>query len=340
MSESKPSRATIADVAKRANVSTATVSRVINETGPVAAATAARVQAAIAALHYRPHTAARVLASNRTHTIGLVFPQISGHYFAPLLRGIATCAGQHDFDLLIYSVREGKAQHDPAHYPVGAQNTDGLVVFARGFPEQELRRLHTMSFPVVLIHSTPPEGLAIPSVTIENKASARRLVDHLIDVHHYQRIAFLAGPESHEDSYWREKGYREALDAHGVAFDPSLVGMGGFNKEVARATVESWLREGLALDAVFAGDDDSATGALAALRQAGLQVPEDIALVGFDDIDLARYLAPALTTVRAPVEQVGWEAIQQLVRLIRTGEADLLTLLPTELIIRRSCGCQ
>ncbi|MBN1876503.1 MAG: LacI family DNA-binding transcriptional regulator [Anaerolineae bacterium] len=333
------SRITIADVAKQAGVSTATVSRVINQTGPVAAQTAARVRETISELNYRPHTAAKTLASHRTNTIGLVFPQISGYYFAPLLRGIASTAGEYGFDLLIYSVQEGAAPRELDHYPIGDQNTDGLVVFTSGLPEQELRRLHQISFPVVLIHCTPPEGLAIPSVTIENKASARRLVDHLIEIHNRRHIAFLAGPQAHEDSYWREKGYREALETHGIAFDPELVGIGGFNEQIAQATVKTWIREGVQIDAIFAGDDDSATGALTALTQAGIYVPEDVALVGFDDIDLARYLNPPLTTVRAPVEQVGREAIQQLMHLIRTGEADLLTLLPTELVIRRSCGC-
>jgi LacI family transcriptional regulator len=337
----KPSaRVTIADVARQAGVSTATVSRVINRTGPVAPQTETLVRTAITNLSYRPHTAAKILASNRTNTIGLIFPQISGYYFAPLLRGIAACAGEYGFDLLIYSVQEGSMPREPLTYPIGDQNTDGLVVFTDGLPKQELQRLHRISFPVVLIHCTPPEGLDIPSVTIENKASARQLVDHLIEVHGRRRIAFLAGPKGHEDSYWREKGYRESLAGHNIPCDPTLVAVGGFNESIARAAVEKWLQEGVVMDAIFTGDDDSATGALVALTQAGKRVPEDVALVGFDDIDLARYLNPPLTTVRAPVEQVGYEAVRQLVQLIRTGEAEPLILLPTQLVIRQSCGCK
>ncbi|HOU13537.1 MAG TPA: LacI family DNA-binding transcriptional regulator [Anaerolineae bacterium] len=340
MSQSRPpARATIADVAEYASVSTATVSRVINRTGPVAPETEEAVRDAIAALNYRPHTAAKILASNRTNTLGLIFPQISGYYFAPLLRGIAACAGEYGFDLLIYSVQEGSAPREPFTYPIGDQNTDGLVVFTDGLPEQELRRLCEIAFPVVLIHCTPPAGLRIPSVTIENKASARQLVDHLIEVHGRRRIGFLAGPKGHEDSYWREKGYRESLAAHNIPYNPALVSVGGFNESIARAAVEKWLQEGIEMDAIFTGDDDSATGALAALIQAGKRVPDDVALVGFDDIDLARYLNPPLTTVRAPVEQVGYEAVRQLVRLIRTGEVEPLILLPTQLVIRQSCGC-
>ena len=339
MNEQRLRRATIADVARVAGVSTATVSRVINQTAPVAPETTARVQAAIAALDYRPHTAARVLASNRTNTIGLVFPQISGYYFAALLRGIAAGAGDHGYDLLIYSAQESATQRTVCSYPVGEQNTDGLLVFTDGLPEDELRRLHARGFPVVLIHWSPPEGLDIPSVTIENKASAYRLVAHLITVHQRRRIVYLAGPEAHEDSHWREKGYRQALAEHGIPFDPRLIASGEFNREIAHKTVARLCQDGVQFDAIFAGDDDSATGALTALLEAGKRVPEDVALVGFDDIEIARYLQPPLTTVRAPVERVGHEAVQQLVRLIRSGEADPLTLLPTQLIIRRSCGC-
>ena len=339
MSERRVRRATIADVAGLAGVSTATVSRAINHADTVAPETARHVRAAIEALDYRPHAAAQVLARNRTNTIGLVFPEISGYYFASLLRGIAGGAGTYGYDLLIYSAQESATYRTAFQYPVGEQNTDGLLVFTDGLPEGELRRLQARGFPVVLMHWSPPAGLEIPSVTTENKASAYRLVDHLIGVHGRRRIVFLAGPEEHEDSHWREKGYRQALEAHSIPIDGALIAAGGFDREIARATVARLLRDGLDFDAIFAGDDDSATGALTALLEAGRRVPEDVALVGFDDIDIAQHLNPPLTTVRVPVEQIGREAVGQLVHLIRTGEADLLTLLPTQLVIRRSCGC-
>ena len=134
------------------------------------------------------------------------------------------------------------------------------------------------------------------------------------------------------------EGYAEALAAHGIRFDPALTGPGGFDEEIAWETVTGWIRQGVIPDAIFASDDESALGAMIAIKEAGLEVPRDIAVAGFDDIRLARYLTPPLTTVRAPIEMAGRAGIEQLVRLIRTGEADPLTLLPTELIIRRSCG--
>lgn len=335
-------RATIEDVARRAGVSTATVSRVVNKTGPVAEATAKRVRTVVAELNYTPNAAARGLASRKTNTIGLIVREISGHFFQPMLRGIETGVRESGFDLLIHSTHILSGDDNPLpNYPLSEHNADGLLVFTDSVDDGELRRLHRLQFPIVLLHQSPPQGLRIPCVTIENKTGARCMVDYLIEVRGFRRIAFLCGPEGAEDSYWREQGYRESLEAHGIAFDPTLVDVGGFDEQQAYRLTQHWLARGRLnhVEAIFAGDDDSALGVLNALRDAGIRVPEDIALVGFDDVYLARHLTPPLTTVRSPIEMAASEAVRQLVRLIRTGEADQLTLLPTELVVRRSCGC-
>jgi LacI family transcriptional regulator len=330
---------TIADVAKLAGVSTATVSRVLNQTAPVSEETAARVRAAIADLNYLPSAAARGLASRKTNMIGLLTTDISAPFFTPILSGIEAGAREAGLGLLIHCTGDGPSPGPGYRRPMGPHNTDGLLVFAASLEDAELVHLHEMDFPLVLLYQAPPDGLNIPYVTVENKMGARELVNHLIEVHAYRRIAFLRGPENHEDSYWRELGYREALESHGIPFDPVLVATGGFDKEIAQLAVEQWLHQGVEIDAIFAGDDEAATGVITALRRAGTRVPEDIAVVGFDDVHLADYLMPPLTTVRAPIEQTGREAVRQLVSLLRTGEADPLVLLPTELVIRRSCGC-
>ncbi len=342
MSESKTStHITIADVAKRASVSIATVSRVVNQTAPVAAKTAARVRTAIAELNYHPSAAARGLASKRTRLIGLLTTEISTPFFTPILRGMEAGAREAGLGLMIYCTQNEPSPAPGFHRPMGPHNTDGLVVFANSLEEAELVHLHRMGFPVVLLHQTPPNSLNIPYVTFENKSGARKLIDHLIEEHGYQRIAFLRGEENHEDSYWREMGYREALQAHGIAFDPTLVAMGGFHQKEAQISIDEWLKQGVQFDAVFAGDDEAAIGVIIALHRAGKRVPEDVAVVGFDDVHLAHYPIPIppLTTVRAPVEQAGREAVRQLIRLIHTHQADELVLLPTELVIRHSCGC-
>jgi len=334
-----PSRATIADVAQRARVSIATVSRVINRTGPVAEETAAHVQAAIADLNYVPHAAARGLASRRTNTLGLLVSGISSPFLVPLLRGIEIGAREAGFSLLVHSTQNGVSHTRRTHRPLGEHNSDGLLVYVSTLDEAELRYFYELRFPMVLLYQTPPDSLQIPHVNFENKTGARRLVEHLIEVHGYRRIAFLKGPENEEDSHWRERGYLEALAAHAIPFDPALIGVGGFDEAVAQRSVEKWLKEGLPMDAIFAGDDDAAVGVIQALQQAGKNVPQDVAVVGFDDVHLAHYLMPPLTTVRTPVEQSGREAVRQLVQLIHTGHAEQHIMLPTELVIRRSCGC-
>jgi len=339
MTQRKPPSVTIFDVAKRAGISTATVSRVLNTPELVAPETVARVQAVMAELKYAPQAAARNLATRKNNTIGLVLEDISGDFFAPLLRGIENATRQAGYGLLVASAGQAGPQ-DELPRTLAAQNADGLLVFAASLSEPALRHCYEAGTPLVLIHQTPPEKMDIPCVTVENKAAAFRLVDHLIGVHGCRRIVFLSGPAGQEDSRWRELGYREALAAHGIPFDPDLLAPGEFDRTVAAASTRSLLAAGIHFDAIFPGDDEAVIGVLEVLRAAGRRVPEDVAVVGFDDQMLSAYLNPPLTTVRAPTEQVGYEAVQQLLKLLQTGQADALTLLPTEMIIRRSCGCR
>jgi DNA-binding LacI/PurR family transcriptional regulator len=331
---------TISDVAQKAGVSIATVSRVINGITPVATETAQRVQDAIRELSFVPRAAARVLASRRTETLGLLLPEIGGAFFSPLLRGIEAEAQVAGFDLLIHATSHIPHASTPvAHRPLGEHNTDGLIVFTQSIDEKELGRLYALNFPTVLLYQTPPSSLNIPSVIIENKSGAQMIVEHLIQVHNRRRIVFLRGPEGNEDSEWRERGYREALEAHSILFDPTLIATGGFNEEEAQIALQELLIDGVEFDSVFGGDDDTAAGVISALIQAEKRIPQDVAVVGFDDLPIARYLRPALTTVRAPIEQVGRESVRQLVRLIRGEQAEALIMMRTELIIRESCGC-
>ncbi len=331
---------TIADVAQRAGVSIATVSRVLNGSTPVVAETAQRIRTAIQELHYVPRTAARILASRRTDTLGLLLPEIGEAFFSTLLRGIEAEARTAGFDLLIHATSHVPHASVPAvRRSLAEHNTDGLVVFTQSIDDAELARLRRINFPVVLLFQTPPDSLDIPAILLENRSGAQQLVDHLIEVHGCKRIAYLRGPEGNEDSAGREAGYRAALKSHRIPLDRALIGTGGFNEEEASATVTRWLSQGIDFDAVFAGDDDAAAGVLSALHRLGRRVPQDVKVVGFDDSTVARFLSPPLTTVRAPIELVGREAIRQLVRLIRHEPAELLSLMPTEPVLRESCGC-
>lgn len=330
-------RVTISDVANLAGVSIATVSRVVNGTAPVADETVQRVQAAIETLGYAPNAAARKLAGYHTRTLGVLLPEVAAEFFMPLVRGIAQEVRNAGYDLLIHVASSG--YESSISTPLGAHNTDGLLVFTGRLDDAEISRLYQMGMPMVLLYRTPPADLPIPYVMFENKRGARELIDHLITVHGRKRIAYLRGPEGNEDSEWRERGYREALAQHNIPFDDDLVGVGGFDADIARAAIQNWLLDGLDFDAVFAGDDEAALGVMSALRDAGKRIPDDVAVVGFDDINSAKLTTPPLTTVRAPIEAAAAEAAQALLAQIKGKKSRQRLHFPTEVVIRQSCGC-
>jgi DNA-binding LacI/PurR family transcriptional regulator len=191
----------------------------------------------------------------------------------------------------------------------------------------------------VLLYQSSPVNQGIPCVTIENKNGTRQLMDHLIEIHGCRRIAFIKGSTNNEDSYWREQGYRKALEEHHIRFDPDLETGDEFTEQVGMEAVRHFMRKGIEMDAIFGGSDESAIGVLLELNNRGIKVPEEIKVVGFDDLTLARYISPHLTTVRAPTENVGRVAARKLIEIIQQRKTEDLTLLPTELIIRQSCGC-
>jgi LacI family transcriptional regulator len=340
MGDKNAQRPTIDDVAREAGVSATTVSRVINRTVPVTPQTMERVLVAIKKLNYQPQVTTRVISNQKHNTLGLLIPELSGYFFLPIILGIESVAYESGYSLLIQTNSNPDERVD-GHMSLclGDHNTDGLIVFAHSLTNKELQQLYIAGLPLVLLHQTPPTGLQIPNVTFENKIGSRQLVEHLVVQHGYQKIAFLAGPEEHEDSYWREMGYIEALIALGIDYNPALKVPGNFDPQQAKKSVTELLAAHQDIDAIFAADDESASGAMIALREAGFRIPEDVAVVGFDDTQLAPHLIPPLTTVHAPIEEIGQQAALQLIQLISGETVDPVTMLPTELVIRQSCGC-
>lgn len=334
----KSDSVTIRDVAKNAGVSVATISRYINQNAPVSQEVAERIQQVMLDLNYKPLAVARHLATRRTQTIGLILHNMHTDFFAPLLSGIESVVNENQYNLLVATYKSPTRKGSEP--PVGAHNTDGILVFADSLSKEHLTQLCRSEFPLVLIHRTPPINLKIPFVTVENKAATRKIIDHLIEVHGRSSILFVHGPREQEDSHWRQQGYRDALDAHGIAFDPAKMIDGEFNGEIAYANIKKLIAENkVRFDAVFTGDDDAGIGILKAFNEAGIRIPEDVSVVGFDDSRLSSFLNPPLTTVRAPTEEVGRRAACLLFNLIKGQPAEPVTLLPTEIIIRRSCGC-
>jgi LacI family transcriptional regulator len=335
----RSSSITIREVAKQAGVSVATVSRYINRNTPVSDEVSGRLEQVMTELKYVPHAAARHLASRKTHVIGLLLTYIHNDFYVPLLNGVEAAGRQKEYNLLVASYQHSATNNKLP--PIGPHNTDGLIVYADSLSDDELVSLHASGYPMVLIHRTPPTALPIPSVTIENKAATYKLVEHLIIHHQKRRILLMRGRAHQEDSYWRETGYKSALEANGIPFDPELVLAGEFEREFAYQSLIHFLasKKRAPFDAVFAGNDDAAIGVIKALQENGYRIPEDISVVGFDDLYLSGFLTPSLTTVRAPTEEVGRIAAEQLLCLIDEQNLSGVTVLPTELIIRRSCGC-
>ncbi|MGL4648116.1 MAG: LacI family DNA-binding transcriptional regulator [Caldilineaceae bacterium] len=340
MSTRKVQRATITDVARLAGVSISTVSRVLNDTAPVATETVERVRDAVQKLNFIPHAAARTLAVRKTDAIGLLLPEIGSSFFIPTLRGIESAVREAGFDLFIFAGNPGANRRRDWHQPLGDHNTDGLLIFANQLDSRELSSLYQRGFPLVLLHKSSPLGVNIPSVRIDNRSGMRKLMDHLIVTHGCRRIVFLRGGEGNEDSFEREAAYREVLESNGISFAAELVESAGFTEHGGEQAVQRLLAEGIQYDAIFAGDDEAAAGALVGLRRAGLRIPQDVKLAGFDDVPIARHLNPPLTTVRVPIETASYLAARQLVRMIRNDEADVTTVLPVELVVRESCGCR
>jgi LacI family transcriptional regulator len=335
----RSSSVTIRDVARQADVSVATVSRYLNQNATVSESLSNRIQQVMAELDYVPQATARQLALQKKHTIGLLLTNMNKDFFSPLLAGIEGVVSEQGYNLLVATCRS----HVKPEYqlPLGSHNTDGLLVFADSLTDEQIAQFHARHLPLVLIHKTPADGLNIPFVTVENKAASRKLVDHLITVHGCRRIVLMRGPQQQEDSYWREVGYKAALALHDIPFDETLTLRGSFEREIAYDAMKTFLSapDRPVFDAVFAGDDDAAIGVYEALHEAGLCIPTDVRVVGFDDSRMAPFLTPPLTTVRAPTENVGRLAAQHLFTLLDGRLSEKATVLATEMITRGSCGC-
>ncbi len=334
----KSQSVTIREVAQKAGVSVATVSRYINRNAPISKDVAERLKLVMTELRYVPHAAARQLASQKTRVVGLLLNTLHNDFFVPLLNGIEAVVRKHEYNLVIATYLLGSREMPP---PIGPHNTDGMLVFSDGLSDDDLVSLHGRNFPMVLVHRTPPDSIKIPSVTVENKKITFELIEHLIKVHGRRRIMLLRGPIHQEDSYWRETGYKSALMANDIPFDESLILNGDFERNTAYKVLKEFIANNahVQFDAIFTGDDDAAIGVLAVLREYGYRVPEDVSVVGFDDLGFSAFLTPPLTTVSAPTESVGRIATEQLFSLFDKQSPEGVTLLPTELITRRSCGC-
>lgn len=329
---------TIKDIARELGVAHSTVSRAIHNDPRISPETRSRVMEAVERLGYRPNVAARGLVSRRMQAIGLVIPVVADMFFGRIVDGVDRVTYEAGFGLSLYLTHAERRRELDALAQVSEQRVDGLILMARRLPKAALLEIISQKTPVVLLE---PQilGLGIDSVRVDNRDGALQATRHLLDLGH-RRIAFVTAPKESRENRERLQGYRDALASAGVAFDPALVVPGGYTEEAGATAVRQLFS--LSADswptAIFAYNDRVALGGIAALQARGLAVPEDVSVVGYDDIESAAYLRPALTTVHQPIEEMGEAAarllIERLNRRRRSGSQEVL--LKAELVVRES----
>ncbi len=324
-------------MAAMAQVSRTTVSFVLNERAGVKIPdeTRQRVLRAAASLDYHPNSVARQLARGASRSLGLVLRQspeqvANDGLLAETLRGLASAARAAEYRVLLETLVPGEGSYANL---VRSGRADGLIVSGPRYDDEELAQLARDGFPVVIQGSLP--GLDVSSVDIDNEAGARLAVEHLLALGHRRIACITNAPLAYTAASERLAGYREALAGAGVGEEPGLVAEGAFDAPSGHRAVASILAHATP-DAIFVASDVVAIGAIAGLREAGLSVPGDVSVVGFDAIPLTAYLNPPLTTIALPAYDLGLAAGRAILDRIAGRPVAGRTLLPTELIVRAS----
>ena len=308
----------------------------LNASGPVSDATRRRIERVAARLRYAPNSAARSLITRRTHTLGVLLPDLYGEFFSEVMRGIDVVARQHGYHMLVSSSHSDNATFEAA---LGAMRgrVDGLIVMSPDLDQRTVRRT-LASGPEVVLLNCPAQAQGFDGFSIDNLAGAAAMTRHLIQLGH-RRIAFIKGAERNVDAEERLRGYRTALTESGVGLRAELELAGDFTESGGHRAATTLLGLPKRPTAIFAANDSMAIGALCALRDAGVQVPGDIAVAGFDDIPIARYTTPALTSVHVPIAELGERAAERLVEsMVKGSRRRRREMLATTLVVRQSCG--
>ena len=327
---------TIRDVAKAAGVSVATASRALNGMTNVTRPTRERIEAAARKLDYVPHSGARSLTRQRTDTIGVVLPDLFGEFFSEMIRGIDLVVHAAGKTLLLGNMHGSAVETGQALRTMRGR-VDGLLVMPPDSSAETIPDALLRDIPTVLLSAGAENG-TIPFVTVDNYAGGKLVTEHLIDSG-ARRILHLAGPQSNRDAGERERGFRDVLRAR-LGQDEPLVLPGDFHEEAGREAARRLLREELDYDAVFAGNDMMAVGLMAELRDAGIEAGRDILVAGFDDIPLARYVTPQLTTAHSDIMRLGSSAARLLLQAMggeQKGPADSLVIKPTLAVRGSTC---
>lgn len=335
---------TLEQIAELAGVSRSTVSRVVNDQPNVRERVREQVLQVIRDTGYQPHAAARSLVTRRTRIIALVIPEavttlFATPFFAYFMSGVTETCNAHRYHLMLSLSSAATGQREMYQRVVRSGHVDGVIVASTRIDDPIIPMFLRDDVPFVHVGRHSDEQ--VNYVDVDNLAASRMAVEHLIRLGH-QRIATITGPLNMVSGEDRLKGYAQALKAHRMAMDESLVVEGDYTEGSGKAVMQQLLLLKPTPTAVFAASDAMAVGALKALREADLSVPHDVALVGYDDIPLASAVEPALTTVRQPMERLGSLAADLLLSRLENSQGEAAPanriILPGQLVVRDSCG--
>ncbi|MFC6652751.1 LacI family DNA-binding transcriptional regulator [Paenibacillus rhizoplanae] len=310
---------TIKDVAQKANVSIATVSRVLHNLGGYSDQTKQKVDQAIKELKYQPNAIARGLINKRTQTIGVLFPDVSSSFSSDLLHGISEYVHEHNYSVIVCNTDQDGKRTLKYLQLLREKQVDGIIFSSEVLKQEYYDMLESMNVPVVLV-SSRTDYANVPYVKVDDYQAAYDAVYYLITKGH-RSISMISGTKGDPIAGTpRVEGYRKALEAHGIAFDSRYLVYGDFSYDSGCRAMEVLLRRTPEATAVFAASDEMAIGALSVVTKHGMNVPEDISIMGYDDLRLARMVNPPLTTVRQPLYDIGMTASGKLIGMIETGE--------------------
>lgn len=327
---------TIKDVSTRAGVSKSTVSRFIADNGYVSEEKRKAIEQAIKELNYRPNTMARGLRSNRSDIVGLVVVDVASPFYAQLAGGVQTACRVAGKSLLVTSGYAEPQSESRAIMELVDRSCDGLILYLENpLDDKVTDLLRKAQLPVVVIGHEQYE-VAQANISVDNEAGAYQSMKMLLEKGHRQ-IAHFSGPLNYRDARDRLQGVRRALAGFGLTEDDIYLRHGIFSDEFGYDATTELVQSGKRFTAILAGDDDIAAGCMLALKQAGLAVPQQVSVIGFDDNFHARHMTPSLTTNRQPIEQVGQVAVETLLKLLKKRPIGQTSLVfPTELIERES----
>lgn len=316
----------------------ATVSRVVNNNPNVKPATRKKVYEAIERLGYRPNAVARGLASKKTTTVGVVIPDISNAIFAEVARGIEDIANMYHYNIILCNADKKKEKEIRVINTLLEKQVDGLLFMGGAVTEEHQQAFRTANVPIVLC-ATSDESGNTPSVDIDHEQAAYDAVQALIKQGH-QRIAMISGTlEDPSNGYARFSGYKKALSQAGIAYDETLVRIGNYRYESGAEAMRYFIELDNRPTAVFSATDEMAIGAIHAIQDRGLQVPEDISVISVDNSRMASMVRPQLTTVAQPMYDIGAVSMRLLTKLMKKENVEqALVVLPHELIVRQSVG--